>query len=251
MKIKKIIIASLSFVLLGMYSITPISASTTINLGKFTIDNVESEIIMTETFNKIVFTAYLENDQEMSSYFDKNTKKVFVNNKEVNYSFHEGTAVKPELPYITTNTNIDSTPVNVTTGISINFTPIIEAGGGMALAIALAHFGVTSGSLLALLGQTTLKSHWKIIIDLIYGSIVSAMGGYGAKKLLNITFKYDLQRTKGLIYLNGGSVPVTGYRYANYRATIKVAGKTFSKSSGKYGAWWSSSKPYSLDPVLY
>lgn len=251
MKIKKIVIATLCLALLGIYSMTPISASTTINLGQFTIGNEKSEIIMTETLNKIMFTAYLENGQEMSSYLDKNTKKVFVNGQEVNYSFNEGTIVKPQLPTVNTNSNIDSTPVNVSTGITIDFAPLIEAGGGMALAIALAHFGVTAKSLLSLLGEATLKSHWAKIINKIYSSIVSAMGGFGVSKVLNITFKYDLQRTKGLIYLNGGSVPVTGYRYANYRATIKIAGKSFSGSSGEHGSWWSSSKPYSLDPVVY
>lgn len=71
--------------------------------------------------------------------------------------------------------------------------------------------------------------------------------GVGASKVLDVIFSYDLQRTKGLIYLNGGSVPVTGYRYGNYKATVKVAGRSFKGSSGKHGNWWSSSKPYSLD----
>ena len=159
---------------------------------------------------------------------------------------NEGTQAEPTLPTISTYANIDSTPVNVVTGMSIDFAPLIEATAAIATSIALAHFGVTASSLLAKLGKTVLSKHWTSVVDIVFDGLIGAIGGYGVSKILNITFKYDLQRTRGLIYLNGGNVPVTGYRYANYRATIKVAGKSFSGSSGKYGGWWSSSKPYSV-----
>ena len=117
----------------------------------------------------------------------------------------------------------------------------------MNLRRAICRIQTTASVFQAGLGKTVLSKHWTSVVDIVFDGLIGAIGGYGVSKILNITFKYDLQRTRGLIYLNGGNVPVTGYRYANYRATIKVAGKSFSGSSGKYGGWWSSSKPYSVE----
>ncbi|WP_446601269.1 hypothetical protein [Thomasclavelia ramosa] len=248
MKLKKLLIISLSFILTSTFLITPLSASSTVCLGKYDFNNGETpEITMTETYSKIIFTAYFDDGEEIYSYVDKNTGKVYLNENEVIYKYNEGTQAEPTLPTISTYANIDSTPVNVVTGMSIDFAPLIEATAAIATSIALAHFGVTASSLLAKLGKTVLSKHWTSVVDIVFDGLIGAIGGYGVSKILNITFKYDLQRTRGLIYLNGGNVPVTGYRYANYRATIKVAGKSFSGSSGKYGGWWSSSKPYSVE----
>lgn len=83
---------------------------------------------------------------------------------------------------------------------------------------------MTASTLLSKLDQTILYGHWKIIVDLIFNWLIDVIGGNGATQIVNSTFKYDLKKTKGFIYINGGSVPVTSYRYANYIATIKVAG---------------------------
>lgn len=247
MKLKKYVIISMSFVLFLIFSIAPVFASTTTKLGYYNIGgDGNSEIVMTENVSKIIFTAYFEDGEEISSYFDKITKKVYLDGCEVKYSYKEGHKIKEEisvLPY----TNIDSTPVNVITGINIDFAPLIEASAKMATKIALAHCSVTAADLLVRLTQTAINGHWDIVINKTINNLVGYMGGWGVSKILNITFTYDLQRTKGLIYLDGGSVPVTGYRYANYRAEIKVAGKKVSGSSGKHGGWWSSSKPYSIN----
>lgn len=252
MKLKKIVISTLSLFLITMFSITPLLASTSTNLGKYNIgSDGTAEIIMTETFSKIIFTAYFEDGEEISSYLDKNTKKVYLDGHEVEYSYNKGTVVESELPSITPNANIDSTPVTVVTGISIDFAPLIEATARMATKIALAHCSVTAADLLVRLLQTAINGHWDIVINKTINTLVGYMGGWGVSKILNITFKYDLQKTKGLIYLNGGSVPVTGYRYANYRSDIRVAGHTVSGSSGKHGGWWSSSKPYSITDEYY
>lgn len=52
MKLKKVILAPLSFVMLFMYSASPVFASTSINLGKHEFgENENSEIVMTDTFS--------------------------------------------------------------------------------------------------------------------------------------------------------------------------------------------------------
>lgn len=252
MKLTKICSIILSFILTIMVSATPLLASTSTSLGEYNIGNDgNAEIVMTETVSRIVFTAHFEDGEEISSYLDKNTKKVYLDGHEVKYSYNEGTMVESSLPSITPNSIIDSTPVTVVTGMSIDFAPVIEATAKMATKIALAHCSVTAADLLVKLLQTSINGHWDIVINKVINRLVGYMGGWGASKVLNITFKYDLQRTKGLIYLNGGSVPVTGYRYANYRSTIKVAGQSLSGSSGKHGNWWSSSKPYSMGNEYY
>lgn len=67
------------------------------------------------------------------------------------------------------------------------------------------------------------------------------------QKIVNVTFSYDLQKTKGLVDLMGNGLKVTAYRYANYTGKILVLGKTFIKNTGKCGSWWSASKPYAIE----
>ena len=145
MKLKKLLIISLSFILTSTFLITPLSASSTVCLGKYDFNNGETpEITMTETYSKIIFTAYFDDGEEIYSYVDKNTGKVYLNENEVIYKYNEGTQAEPTLPTISTYANIDSTPVNVVTGMSIDFAPLIEATAAIATSIALAHFGVTA-----------------------------------------------------------------------------------------------------------
>lgn len=224
MKLKKVILAPLSFAMLLMYSVSPVFASTSINLGKHEFgENENSEIVMTDTFSKIIFTAYCNNGDIIKSYVEKDTKKVYLNDNEVPYSINDDNVVKNDLP-INTYTNIDSTPVTITTGKTISFSPLITAGASLATSLAMAHYGVTAASLLEKLSKTAVSSHWETFVNICGDGLIGTMGGFGASKVLDVIFSYDLQRTKGLIYLNGGSVPVTGYRYGNYKATVKVAG---------------------------
>lgn len=83
----------------------------------------------------MIFIAYLDDGQEMSSYLDKSSKKVYLNNQEVKYSYNEGTILETQLPTINPNANIISTPVNVVKGLSIDFNQLIKATD-----ITLAHF---------------------------------------------------------------------------------------------------------------
>lgn len=76
MKLKKLLIISLSFILASTFLITPLSASSTVSFGKYDFNNGETpEITMTETYSKIIFTAYFDDGEEIYSYVDKNTGK--------------------------------------------------------------------------------------------------------------------------------------------------------------------------------
>lgn len=142
----------------------------------------------------------------------------------------------------------DWTPVNVVTGYKVDFSPLIDLAGKateIATKIYMAHLGVTAADLLAKLLKTTLERHWKTIVNALFNKLLKALGNIST--VVKVVFYYDLQRTRGLVILNGGSVPVTAYRYANYRATING----YSANSGEAGSWWSSSKPYSLTDEIY
>ena len=77
MKLKKLLIISLSFILTSTFLITPLSASSTVSLGKYDFNNGETpEITMTEAYSKIIFTAYFDDGEKIYSYVDKNTGNV-------------------------------------------------------------------------------------------------------------------------------------------------------------------------------
>lgn len=176
------------------------------------------------------------------------TEKVYLNGVEVKYSFHEGEKViNEESTYATPPINSSEawTPVTVAKGIHIDFSPLIEFAGNIASQLLLAHCGVTATALLGKLVKSTLSSHWTTVINFVGDNLISYAGGKAAKRVVNATFYYDQQSTKGMVYLGStGTVPVFASRYANYRSTIKVLGKSVSHNTGKKGGWWSSSKPF-------
>ena len=78
----------------------------------------------------------------------------------------------------------------------------------------------------------------------VVGNVLGAAAGDAVSKV-NVTFKYDLYRTKNPVYVtSNASVKTTGYRYQNYALNATYKGKTFSKTTTVCGSLWSSSNPY-------
>lgn len=211
-------------------------------------DNETYEITCVDTPTKTTFIANNNIDTTITSEYNKITKKVFLDGQEVKYSYTKGNVIN--------NSNINQisplannwTPVNVATGFKIDFSPLIDLAGSaasVATKIYMAHLGVTAADILARLVKATLEKHWKEVVNALFNRLLSKLGKIST--VVKVIFYYDLQRTSGLVTLNGGSVPVTAYRYANYRATING----YSASSGEVGGWWSSSKPYSITDEIY
>lgn len=253
--IRKIGIWLMSLVLTIQFVLNPFQIKNVYALDDVEIFGEEVNFYVEETPTKKVITADMENGQEFSCEYINSTGKVYMNNHEVEYSFTEGIVVEQENDlsignaselYATTN---DWTPETIITGYTVDFAPLIDATGTVAAIgtqIYTAMIGVTASTLINKLVQSKLKSHWAAIADYCCGAIIDLIGA-NASKIVNVTFSYDLQKTKGLVDLMGNGVKVTAYRYANYTGKILVLGKTFTKNTGKCGSWWSSSKPYAIE----
>lgn len=120
----------------------------------------------------------------------------------------------------------------VTKGIKVSCSPIFKSLGYVTTAIITAA-GKTVG---ARLGSAKV------------GEVVGKALGSAARDAVskvNVTFKYDLYRTKNPVYVSSNaSVKTTGYRYQNNAMNATYKGKTFSKTTTVCGSWWSSSNPY-------
>ena len=120
----------------------------------------------------------------------------------------------------------------VTKGIKVSCSPIFKSLGYVTTAIITAA-GKTVG---ARLGSAKVGE--------VVGKALGAAAGDAVSKV-NVTFKYDLYRTKNPVYVSSNaSVKTTGYRYQNYAMNATYKGKTFSKTTTVCGSWWSSSNPY-------
>ena len=212
------------------------------------VGNEKFDLVVEETPTKITYIAVVDGISQSTSEYNKLSKKVYLNGNEVEYSFKEGKKVKESNTNAITPYASNWDPVTVITGYEINFAPFIEKAASWGMQLYLAHIGAAATSLINKLAKTTLNSHWSVVASTLSGDIISYIGSY-ASKVINVKFVYDLQKTRGLVTLNGGSVPVTGYRYANYKGKLYL-GSWVSKSTGKTGGWWSSSKPYSLEENL-
>lgn len=255
MKIKKLVLSCIIATFFVQFCMGAVCAQETTRINEISlttgkgIGTEDFDLEIRENSLKTEFIAYNVDGSIDLSEYNKITKKVYLNGVEVSYSYVDGESdVDSISPFASIQINSPEAwmPVNVTTGIKINFAPLIDFAGNVATQLLLAHTGVTASSLLTKLVSSVLSSHWKIVINAIGSTLAGYAGGWAASKIVNVTFNYDLQRTKGLVYMSGGYVPVTGYRYANYRATLTVLGRSVYKNSGKMGGWWSSSKPYSL-----
>lgn len=248
--LKKNIAITLTFALLFQLTLGVCLWENTFTVNALEVEDTSFDLVIDETPLKIIYTATLENGDSYSSEYNKLTNKAYMNGKEIVYSYTEGTTVT-DYSYNNQITPYASNwdPITVATGYEIDFAPFIDAVAGVAAAATqmyLGHIGVTATSIINRLAHAKLKSHWSSIANWGFGSIISYIGS-NASKIINVTFSYDLQRTRGLVNLNGGSVPVTAYRYSNYTGKLHLGGKTVSKNTGQTGGWWSSSKPYSLD----
>ena len=249
MKIKKILLLCLVGVISIQLSTSSVFAETSSSIEDIQLDSEEAfDLEIKDNTFKTTFITYDDNGIIDMSEYNKITGKVYLNGVEVEYSFHDGQKVE-SLTSTFTSPSINSSaawePVTVVRGIYIDFSPMIEFAGNVASQLLLAHCGVTAASLLGKLVKSTLSSHWTAFVNVVGDLLLDYAGGYTAKKIVNATFLYDQQNTKGLVYLgSNGTVPVIASRYANYRATLTVAGKTVSHNTGKQGGWWSSSKPY-------
>lgn len=163
---------------------------------------------------------------------NKNTKELTVDGDVIEYSITLGTPVLVDSLSISTYASSDWTPVLVTKGIKVSCSPIFKSLGYITTSIITAA-GKTVG---ARLGSSKV------------GEVVSkALGSDAgdAVSKINVTFKYDLYRTKNPVYVtSNASVKTTGYRYQNYSMNATYKGKTFSKTTTVCGSWWSSSNPY-------
>lgn len=120
----------------------------------------------------------------------------------------------------------------VTKGIKVSGSPIFKSLGYVTTAIITAA-GKTAG---ARLGSAKVGE--------VVGKAIGSVVGDAVSKV-NVTFKYDLYRTKNPAYVtSNASVKTTGYRYQNYAMNATYKGKTFSKNTTVCGSWWSSSNPY-------
>ena len=84
MKLKKLLIITLSFILVSMCLITSLPPPSTVSLEKYNFNNRKTpEITMTKTYSKIIFIAYFDNGEEMYLYADKNIVKFYLNGGNV------------------------------------------------------------------------------------------------------------------------------------------------------------------------
>lgn len=254
-KFKKI-----TFVLMSMLLTFQLGTASFQSNSVYALENIEIldekvTFYIEETPIKRIVTSVMENGVEYSCEYIKSTGKAYMNNYEINYSFTEGTKVSEENGLISNQTSTPYASTNpwtvetIITGYHIDFAPLIN-GAATAAAIATQLYtgtiGVSASSLINKLVKATLKAHWASVANFCANGILDLIGP-NASKIVNVTFTYDLQKTKGLVDLTGNGVKVYAYRYANYTGKILVLGKTFTKNTGKCGGWWSSSKPYSIE----
>lgn len=253
--IRKIGIGLMSLVLTIQFVLNPFQIKNVYALDDVEIFGEEVNFYVEETPIKKVITAVMEDGQEFSCEYINGTGKVYMNDHEIEYSFTEGVKVEQENDLSIGNANelyattSDWTPETIITGYSIDFAPLIKATGTVAAIgtqIYTAMIGVSATTIINKLAKARLKAHWSAIADYCGDTIIDLIG-LNSSKIVNVTFSYDLQKTKGLVDLTGSGVKVTAYRYANYTGKILVLGYTFSKNTGECGGWWSASKPYEIE----
>ena len=249
---KKLVLVLMVSVLCVQLSLSSVFAETSTKIENINYNASENfNLEIKDSALKTIFTTYNENGILDSSEYNKLSKKVYLNGIEVKYSFQEDDKLTTEtVTYANPPINSSEAwkPVTVAKGLHIDFSPLINCAGNIASQLLLAQCGVTAASLLSKLVKTTLSSFWTNTINVIGGNIIGAAGGTSANIIVNVNFYYDLQNTKGMVYLGTtGTVPVVASRYANYRTTVKVLGKSISHKTGLKGNWWSSSKPFSLN----
>ena len=252
---KKISFILMSMVLAFQLGVSPFQLKSVFALDDVEIFGERVNFYVEETPIKRVVTSVMESGQEYSCEYIKLTGKAYMNNHEIEYSFTEGTNLTEENNSINSNTyglyatTNPWTAETIVKGYHIDFAPLIKTIGGIAAIgtqLYTAMIGVGASTLIEKLAKATLKKHWAAIANFCGDSLIGLIGS-NASKIINVTFSYDMQKTKGLVDLMGSGVKVYAYRYANYTSKIKALGKTFTKNTGKYGGWWSSSKPYSIE----
>lgn len=251
--LKKFSFTLMSMALIFQFGVCPFQMKSVYALEDVEICGEKINCYVEETPIKRVVTSVMKNGQEYSCEYIKSTGKAYMNGHEIEYSFNEGTQSTDKNNSTNSNNKLYAsspwTAETVVKGYHIDFAPLIKAVGTAAAIgtqIYTAMIGVGAATIINKLAKATLKSHWAVIANYCGDSIIGLIGA-NASKIVNVTFTYDLQKTKGLVDLMGSGVKVYAYRYANYASKIKLLGKTFSKNTGKYGGWWSSSKPYSLE----
>ncbi len=256
---KKISFILMSMALAFQLGLSPFQSKNVYALGDVEIFGEKVDFYIEETPIKRIVTSVMENGQKYSCEYIKSTGKAYMNDHEIEYSFTKGTSLTEENHSIKNNlinSNYELyastspwTAETIVKGYHIDFAPLINAAGGIAAVgtqLYTGMIGVSAASLIEKLAKATLKKHWAVFANFCGDTLIDTIGA-NASKIVNATFTYDLQKTKGLVDLTGSGVKVYAYRYANYTSKVKVLGKTFTKNTGKYGGWWSSSKPYSIE----
>lgn len=252
--LKRIGICLMSMVLTFQIILSPFLLKNVYALEDVDIYGENVIFYIKETPIKRIITAVMENGQQYLCECINSTGKVYMNEYEIEYSFTEGAALLKENSLTNINTyelNASNpwTPETIVHGNSINFAPLIN-GGGTAVAVGtqiyLGMLGVTASSLIEKLAKATLKQHWAVVAKYCGDSILDLIGA-NTSKVVNVTFEYDLQKTKGMVDLMGSGVKVYAYRYANYTGTVLLLGHKFTKNTNKCGGWWSASKPYGIE----
>ena len=225
---------SASMLLSGITSVNAqtVSNDVTVQTYQEVINGVECDVTTYDSDNLYKVNYQDSTGEKHIGILNKDTKELTVDGDVIEYSVTSGTPVLADSLSKSTYASSDWTPVLVTKGIKVSCSPIFKSLGYVTTAIITAA-GKTVG---ARLGSAKV------------GEVVGKALGSAARDAVskvNVTFKYDLYRTKNPVYVSSNaSVKTTGYRYQNYAMNATYKGKTFSKTTTVCGSWWSSSNPY-------
>lgn len=233
---KKLLIPvfTLTLMLNGATAVNAQSPSNDIEIQTYneSINGTDYEITTYDSKDLFKVNYEDENGESHTGELNKETKVLTVDGDVIEYSFSDGIPATSDRSMIQTRASSDWTPVLVAKGLKINCSPIFKSAGYVATAI-ITVAGTSVGSKL---GSATVAA-------VVSSALGQAVGDAVSK--INVTFKYDLYRTKNPVYVGANAtVKTTGYRYQNYSMSATYKGKKFSKNTTKCGSWWSSSKPF-------